>query len=75
MYNVGTGIEFSIQEVIDAIEKITKASVSMKIIPVDKRPTSLIVNSRKLFDEYGWTPKNNFELGIKNMYEDLKAKS
>ncbi len=74
VYNVGTGLGTSISSVISMIEKITSKRVSVNIIPVDKIATSLVINSNKIFQEYGWKPKKELIDGIAEMYIDLQKK-
>lgn len=39
LYNVGTGVEFSIQEVLDIIYEVVKKPATVNIVPVDKTAT------------------------------------
>lgn len=69
IYNIGTGKETSILEVIKTINTISERPVQYKVLPVDKKPTSLIVNSDKIFTDTGWKAQINLHDGILKMKE------
>lgn len=59
-YNLGSGKGYSVKEVIDTVEEVTKKRIERKI--VSRRmgdPAVLIASSEKAHKELGWKPKYN----------------
>ncbi len=57
-YNLGNGNGFSVQEVIDTVEKVTGKEIKRAIEP--RRPgdpASLVASSEKIKKELGWSPR------------------
>ncbi|MEA9356609.1 NAD-dependent epimerase/dehydratase family protein [Bacteriovorax sp. PP10] len=74
IYNVGTGKETSIDEVIKTINSLGEEKVRVEILPTPNNRTSLIVNSNKIFNDVGWKSEISLRDGILKMYQDLKNK-
>lgn len=58
VYNLGNGNGFSVKEIIDTAEKVTRIKISKEI--ADRRsgdPAILIANSDKIKKDLGWKPK------------------
>ncbi len=67
IYNVGTGVETSLLELIDTIEKVSNSKPSMKF---EKPNESEIMRSRagiSRIKQLGWKPKVTLEEGIKKV--------
>lgn len=72
VYNLGTGKETSIQDVLNLVDEISDEKARVEIIPVSKEPSSLAVNCDKIFHDIGWKSKISLHEGISKMYQDLK---
>ena len=77
IYNIGTGIGYSNNNIIDKINFIAKSkNIILKIKHLPSRDFDVPVNildSTKLFIETGWTPTINIEIGLEktwNYYEN-----
>jgi UDP-glucose 4-epimerase len=58
VFNVGTGIGHSVNEVMDAVEQVTGKKVPNTVGPRrEGDPASLVADSIKLQRTLGWTPK------------------
>jgi nucleoside-diphosphate-sugar epimerase len=71
IYNVGSGVETSIEDVIKLVNEISEKKVRVEIQMVSKEPTSLIVDSRKLFTATGWETVILLKDGIRKMYNEI----
>jgi UDP-glucose 4-epimerase len=74
IYNVGTGEETSIGEVVEIINSLGEEKVRVNILPTPNQRTSLIVNSNKIFRDVGWKSETSLRDGIFKMYQNLKNK-
>jgi nucleoside-diphosphate-sugar epimerase len=75
IYNVGTGVETSILQVIETIHHICQQETHYEVLPVNKAPTSLIVNAEKLYQHVGWIAETTLDQGILKMYQDLQKRA
>jgi UDP-glucose 4-epimerase len=58
VFNVGTGVGHSVQEVLEAVESVTGKKVPRTIAPRrEGDPASLVADSSKLQQTLGWKPK------------------
>jgi len=58
VYNIGTGVGFSILELIKATEKVTGRKIETRIAPArDGDPASLVSSIKRARTELGWEPK------------------
>lgn len=74
VYNIGTGVETSIADVISIINDLSGGRANVKILPVETGPTSLIVNATKISKHTGWLPQISLREGICQMYYDLQER-
>jgi dTDP-glucose 4,6-dehydratase len=65
-YNIGTGIERSVEQITDVILEATGKPESLKTYVPDRpgHDTRYLVDSTKIREELGWEPKIGFEEGI-----------
>ncbi|MBC7540424.1 MAG: NAD-dependent epimerase/dehydratase family protein [Bacteriovorax sp.] len=75
IYNVGTGIETSIVEVIKLINSISESQVKVEFLPTPNKRTSLIVNSEKIKAYSGWESTISLREGVIKMYQELKTRN
>ena len=62
VYNVGSGITYSAQEVLDRLIALSEAKIIVKQDPARMRPSDTPViccNHRKLTEDTGWEPESN----------------
>ena len=74
IYNFGSGVEISVQEIIDIIQKVANTQKEV-ISEKNERKNEImhvISDISKAKKELNWTPKYNFEDGIKEILKDLK---
>lgn len=70
IYNLGTGLGFSIKEVITAIEQVTGRNINLKI--GNRRlgdPPSLVADFQKAQQELGWKPSYSLEDMIRHAWK------
>ncbi len=70
-YNVGTGVEKSIEEIADAILGVLDKPDSLKEIVPDRpgHDRRYLLDSTKIRDELGWEPQVGFEDGLADTIE------
>jgi dTDP-glucose 4,6-dehydratase len=77
-YNVGSGVERSIEEIADLVLELTGQPTSLKTIVPDRpgHDRRYLLDSSKLQRELGWEPKIAFEQGLSSTvdwYRDNRA--
>jgi dTDP-glucose 4,6-dehydratase len=70
-YNVGSGVERSIEEIADLVLELTGKPDSLKAIVPDRpgHDRRYLLDSSKLRDELGWEPATSFEDGLRATVE------
>src|SRR5436190_15503200 len=70
-YNVGSGVEKSIEEIADAVLELTEKPGSLKTIVPDRpgHDRRYLLDSTKLRDELGWRDEIEFEDGLRETVE------
>ncbi len=70
-YNVGSGLERSIEEIADLVLELTGKPQSLKTIVPDRpgHDRRYLLHSTKLRDELGWHPQVSFEDGLRATVE------
>jgi dTDP-glucose 4,6-dehydratase len=65
-YNVGSGVEKSIEEIADAVLAILEKPQALKTIVPDRpgHDRRYLLDSRKIRQELGWAPEREFEGGL-----------
>jgi dTDP-glucose 4,6-dehydratase len=86
-YNVGSGVEASIEDVADAVLELTGKPSSLKRIVPDRpgHDRRYLLSAEKLRDELGWRPAREFRAGLaetvdwfrdhRDWWEPLKARA
>jgi dTDP-glucose 4,6-dehydratase len=74
-YNVGSGVEKSIEEIADAVLELTGKPESLKTIVADRpgHDRRYLLDSTKLRTELGWKPEIAFEDGMRETVEWYRA--
>jgi NAD dependent epimerase/dehydratase len=70
VYNTGSGVEVSIREIVDIIQKILKKKVRVQVDPARIRPAKseverLVCDAGKLTALTGWSPEISLEEGLR----------
>jgi dTDP-glucose 4,6-dehydratase len=70
-YNVGSGVERSIEEIADLVLELTGKPASLKTIVPDRpgHDRRYLLDSSKLRSELGWEPATGFESGLRETVE------
>ena len=70
-YNVGSGIEASIEELADRVLALTGKPQSLKTIVPDRpgHDRRYLLDSSKLREELGWSPEHDFDAGLASTVE------
>jgi dTDP-glucose 4,6-dehydratase len=70
-YNVGSGVERSIEEIADLVLELAGKSASLKTIVPDRpgHDRRYLLDSSKLRGELGWEPEISFENGLRATVE------
>jgi dTDP-glucose 4,6-dehydratase len=74
-YNVGSGLERSIEEIADLVLELTRKPPSLKTIVPDRpgHDRRYLLDSTKLRRELGWRPEIDFETGLRDTVEWYRA--
>ena len=66
-YNVGSGVEKSIEEIADAVLELARKPANLKTIVPDRpgHDRRYLLDSSKLRDELGWEPEISFDDGLR----------
>lgn len=73
IYNIGTGIETSVNELVDIISKV--AGRKIKPVHAGERKGEvrrICLNIKKARDELGWMPEVNLQRGIERMWKESR---
>lgn len=74
IFNIGTGIQYSNDEVVETLFKITGKKVNIKKGAFEKRmwdTSNWVADISKIKRELGWQPKFTLEKGLKKFYNFL----
>ena len=75
VYNVGSGIGYSVNQILDLLEQITNYKVIRSIQPSTQMssylPSWIVLDIAKAKKELGWQPKISFEQGLKTLCEKI----
>jgi UDP-glucose 4-epimerase len=74
VYNAGSGVGYSVLDVIGAIERATGETVELNYKPsrgFDVK--SIILDSNKAYEHFGWKASVSLDAGIKKHYDWLKT--
>jgi dTDP-glucose 4,6-dehydratase len=65
-YNVGSGVEATIEEIADRVLELTGKPETLKLIVPDRpgHDRRYLLDATKLSEELGWTPSRGFEDGL-----------
>jgi dTDP-glucose 4,6-dehydratase len=86
-YNVGSGVEATIEEIADRVLELTGKPASLKTVVPDRpgHDRRYLLDASKIADELGWTPAHGFEDGLaetvawyeanRNWWEPLKSRA
>jgi len=86
-YNVGSGVEATIEEIADRVLELTGKPASLKTVVPDRpgHDRRYLLDASKIADELGWTPAHGFEDGLaetvawyeanRSWWEPLKAQA
>jgi len=77
IYNFGSGVELNVKEIIDIIQKVlgTKKDILSKSIERKHEIMHVIADVSKAKKDLNWTPKFNFEDGIKDILKEIKMQN
>lgn len=76
VFNIGSGQGYSINEVLNAIENVTKQPVARRFMEVRTFDVPVSVLDIASASTYlGWTPKITFDQGLKRFYDWIKGAS
>ena len=75
-YNVGSGLERSIEEIADLVLELTGRAQSLKTIVPDRpgHDRRYLLDSTKLRAELGWRPEIEFEVGLRDTVERYRER-
>jgi UDP-glucose 4-epimerase len=75
VYNAGSGIGYSINQIISTIEQITGSAVKREYSPSRGFDVKeIVLDSSLAHKEFKWKPETSIDVGIKMQYEWLKEK-
>jgi GDP-4-dehydro-6-deoxy-D-mannose reductase len=72
VYNVGTGVAYTAQEILDKLLAMTDADVRVEVDPLRLRPSDVMIllsDSSKFRTISGWEPRIPFEQSLKDLLE------
>ncbi|MGB2906179.1 MAG: GDP-mannose 4,6-dehydratase [Candidatus Aminicenantaceae bacterium] len=77
VYNIGSGIAFTAQEILDKLLALTDADVRVEIDPLRLRPSDVMIllsDSSKFRSISGWEPRIPFEQSLLDLLEYWRAR-
>jgi len=71
IFNVGTGVSYSVDELVNNIQKIMGSSLEVKAAGETRKDEIMDTKAdiNKVFSVFGWTPKYSLNDGLKEMIE------
>jgi UDP-glucose 4-epimerase len=76
IYNVGTGIETSVNELFAKLNQISSGKALEKHGPAPKgEQARSVITSDKLYKKFNWKPSIKIEEGLKKTFESFKSKN
>jgi GDP-4-dehydro-6-deoxy-D-mannose reductase len=72
VYNVGTGVAYSAQEILDKLLALTEADVRVEVDPLRLRPSDVMIllsDSSKFRTVSGWEPCIPFEQSLQDLLD------
>jgi UDP-glucose 4-epimerase len=74
IYNVGTGIETSVNEIFSKLNEISSGIAEEKHGPAAKgEQLRSVITSDKLYEKFGWKPSVKIDEGLKITYDYFKS--
>jgi len=77
VYNIGSGIAFTAQEILDKLLALTDADVRIEVDPLRLRPSDVMIllsDSSKFRSISGWEPRIPFEQSLQDLLEYWRAR-
>jgi UDP-glucose 4-epimerase len=77
IYNIGTGKEYSVKDIVDLVSKIL--GKELQVVQVKERIRKvermhLLADINKIYDETGWKPEIELKEGLKRLINHVKQK-
>ncbi len=74
IYNFGAGVEYSVHEIIEIVQKIahTQKSIVSENCERKNEIMNVVADISRAENELGWKPEYSFEAGIKEILKDIK---
>jgi UDP-glucose 4-epimerase len=75
IFNVGTGQEHSVEEIVRQLAAVTGRPLRIKETPGRMRPSDrmhLLCNRRRITQELGWHPRYTLASGLKALWESIQ---
>lgn len=70
VFNLGSGLGYSVKEIVDSVEKITGRGIDQRIVKRrEGDPDTLIASSQKIIKELGWKQQYTLEMIIETAYK------
>ena len=72
VYNIGSGIAFTAQEILDKLLALTEADVKIEVDPLRLRPSDVMIllsDTNKFRSISGWEPQIPFERSLRDLLE------
>ena len=72
VYNIGTGVAYSAQEILDKLLALTEADVRVEVDPLRLRPSDVMIllsDGSKFRTISGWEPRIPFEQSLQDLLE------
>ena len=75
IFNVGSGVSYSVSEVIDVLQNIAKTNkkVNSKSEKRTNEINDVFANTKKLYKLNGWVAKVNLQAGLKKCLESYSS--
>jgi UDP-glucose 4-epimerase len=74
IYNVGTGRETSVVELLELCQRVASTELEAQFVP--PRPGELqrsVLDPSRAVDELGWRPEHSLEDGLRETYEFFRG--
>ena len=74
VYNIGSGIGYSVNAIFSLIEKFTLSEIKKEFIELDERNNLLnwsVLDAAKAYEKLNWKPEISFESGLKELCKEV----
>lgn len=75
VYNLGSGVAYSIQEVLDRLCKVSGIEAQVEVDPAKVRKVEipLLLGDNQRLRDLGWKPENDLDQALRDIWDEVRA--